>query len=128
MTGETTDPTKYGKVTVINFWGTWCGPCVAELPHFNSLAEEYGQRISVVAIHTDNMFDTAPAFVAEKYADSPIIFAKDEASELYHTYLECGDAYPVTFVLNSNGVITDKFISSVTEEDLRAAIEKALGE
>ena len=128
LKGEKTDPTKYGKVTVINFWGVWCGPCVAELPHFNSLAKEYGDRITVVAIHTDNMFDGAPAFVAEKYSDSPIVFAKDEATELYHTYLECGDAYPVTFVLDSKGVISSKFVSSVTEEELRAAIEKALKE
>jgi thiol-disulfide isomerase/thioredoxin len=37
-TGETLDPTKTGKVTIINFWGTWCTPCVNELPYFDQIA------------------------------------------------------------------------------------------
>jgi len=127
LTGEKLDPTKSEKVTVINFWGTWCGPCVAELPHFNGLAKEYGDDITVVAIHSDNGFAAAPSFVAKNYGDSPMVFAKDVAGEVYHTdYLMCGDAYPVTFVLDSRGVITSKFVSSVTEDELRAAIDDAL--
>ena len=129
LKAEKIDPTKYGKVTVVNFWGTWCGPCVAELPHFNSLAGEYGEEIAVIAIHSDTGFDTAPSFVSKNYGDSPMIFAKDDKNEVYHTdYLQCGDAYPVTFVLDSRGVISSKFVSSVTEKDLRDAIDKALKE
>ncbi len=50
---ETADPTASGKITVINFWGTWCTPCVAELPYFDQIAREYPDQVAVYAIHTD---------------------------------------------------------------------------
>lgn len=52
-----------GQVTVINFWATWCAPCVAELPHFERLQREYGDRVSVVAIHSNLVTEDVQAFL-----------------------------------------------------------------
>ena len=46
ITSETFDPTSTGKITVINFWGTWCGPCVKELPDFDKIAKEFDVEIA----------------------------------------------------------------------------------
>ncbi len=126
LTGTTVDPTKNGKVTVVNFWGTWCTPCVAELPHFDSVASEYGDSVAVIAVHTDGLFDTAAAFVGQYYSDSKIIFAKDSMGEGYYSLLGGRDAYPYTVIFNAKGEITDKFVGSVTHEALKAAVDKAL--
>ena len=123
-TEETIDPTKTGKTTVINFWGTWCGPCVAELPHFNELAENY-EDVTVIAIHSAMERETAPDFIKETYPETKIIFAQDEPDDTYgefYNLLGGIGSFPFTIVLDENGVITATFPSSVTYEDLVKAV------
>ena len=114
-----------GKVTVINFWGTWCGPCIKELPHFEQVAKDYEGRVTVIALHTDYGHDQAPAYIAANFPDSAMLFGLDKG-EQYFTAFDTGGAYPSTIVVNVDGVITAKFISDVSHEELVAAVEDAL--
>ena len=126
ITEETVDPTKTGKITVINFWGTWCGGCVAELPYFDQIATDYAEDVRVVAVHTNMIADTAPAFIGEHYPDSRIIFAKDEGEPLkeeYYTALGGRDSYPYTVVVDEAGIILKVFHASVHYEDLQEIVE-----
>ena len=123
VSGDVIDPTKTGKITVINFWGTWCGPCVAELPHFDELAKEHD--VTVIAIHSALSRETAPDFVKNTYPDSKIIFAQDVDNDMngeFYDLLGGIGAFPYTVVLDERGVIIAKFPSSVTYEDLEKAI------
>ena len=132
---ETLDPTKTNKVTVINFWYTACGPCVAELPFFDAVAKKYGDDVMVVAVH-GMLPQTAPAYIAEHYPDSPIVFVSDfipdgGTSEMertgYYTMLGgVNNAYPRTTIIDENGVITHVFPNSVTHEQLENAVKEAL--
>ena len=56
-----------GKITIINFWGTWCGPCVAELPHFDDIASEYADSVTVLAVHSNRLSATATAYINQNY-------------------------------------------------------------
>ena len=129
---EAVDPTATGKITIINFWGTWCGPCKAELPYFDQIASEYADTVTVVAVHTQMIADTAPAYIAENYANSKIIFASDYATDemgLYGGYyLALGgrDAYPYTVIIDENGIIIANFVSSVEYKELKEVIENQL--
>lgn len=114
-----------GKVTVINFWGTWCGPCVAELPHFNEVAKQYADSVTVLALHTNYGHEKAGAYIAENYPDSPIIFALDK-DEAYYATLGGKDTYPMTVVVDANGVIVARVMNPMTHEELIAAVEDAL--
>ncbi len=127
--GETIDPTATGKVTVINFWGTWCTPCVAELPYFEQVAKEYGDEVTVIAVHSALSSETAPNYIAQYYPDSPLVFSWDSGEGFngdYYTALGGRGAYPYTIVLDETGVITEVFVSSLTYEELKAAIENAM--
>ena len=124
---ETVDPTASGKITVINFWGTWCGPCVAELPYFNQIAQTYGDKVDVIAIHTDLLSEDAPGFIAETYPDSPIIFAKDDAETTYYLALGGLGNYPHTVIIDEHGIVLAKFTKSLHYEDLESVILEALG-
>ncbi len=130
--GTTIDPTQTGKVTVINFWGTWCTPCVNELPYFDQIAREYADTVTVVAIHSSLSSNTAAGYVEQYYADSPILFAKDYPLDEtgltsgYYTSLGGRGTYPYTVVLDENGIIQTIFVSSLTYEELKTAVDTVL--
>jgi len=126
---ETVDPTATGKIAIINFWGTWCTPCVNELPYFDQIATEYADTVSVFAVHTNMISETAPAYIASYYPDSLITFARDyslEGAEGYYTTLGGRGTYPYTVILDETGTITQIFVSSLTYDDLKQAVEAIL--
>ena len=129
LTGETLDPTTTGKITVINFWGTWCAPCVNELPYFHQLAENYPDTVTVVAVHTHSIYETAPEFISTYYPDTNMLFAKDYPVDDiglvggYYTTLGGRGTFPYTVILDENGVILATFVSALEYEDLAQVVE-----
>lgn len=130
-TGTTIGPSNMGRLTIINFWGTWCGECIAELPYFDQIANEYKDTVAVIAVHTHVSFDEAVGYVNSHYNDSSIIFAKDTpvdmddifSDELYFKALGGKDSYPVTIVLDERGVIIASISRSTTYNELKEIIE-----
>ncbi len=124
-----------GKITIINFWGTWCGPCVAELPHFDQIASEYADSVTVLAVHSNRLSATATAYINQNYPNSNIVFGKDFPNEsgkmvdpeVYYTLLGgANNSYPMTVIVDQNGIIAAHYIGSITHEELVADIEKLL--
>ena len=126
ITADLADPTETGKITIINFWGTWCTPCVNELPYFHQIATDYADSVAVFAIHTNMVSETAPAYIADHYPDSLITFARDGEAEAYYTALGGRGTYPYTVVLDRNGTIVKVFWESLHYEDLQAVVEEHL--
>ncbi len=130
VSDKTINPTKTGKITIINFWGTWCTPCVKELPYFDQIASEYQDEITVVAIHSSLSKETSPEFVKTHYPDSDLVFANDipDENDMYNGkyFLNLGgsDTYPYTVVIDQNGVIQEIFVKALHYEDLKGAVEK----
>ncbi len=125
---QTVNPASIGKITLINFWGTWCGPCVQELPYFDRIATEYRDKVAVIAVHSYMAADTAPEFVKTYYPDSPIQFACDLENAAYYSLLGGRGSYPYTLVLDENGVIAKVYVGSLTYEELKEDVEALLGE
>ena len=128
--GENTiNPTKTGKITVINFWGTWCTPCVSELPDFDKIATDYKDTVTVIAVHSSTGRETSADYVKAYYPDSEIIFANDIPDEndtfngIYYLNLGGSNAYPYTVIIDENGIITHIFEDSLHYDDLKEAIE-----
>lgn len=126
---ETTiDPTATGKITIVNFWGTWCTPCINELPYFDRIASEYEEEVAVIAIHSSLSSDTASDFISMHYPKSNIIFARDDAADTtglngaYYSALGGRGSYPYTVVLDEKGVILEVFLSSVSYNDLHQIV------
>ena len=123
-----------GKITVINFWGTWCGGCIEELPYFDTIATEYKDTVTVVAVHTHRDFNTASDYVNTHYKDSDMIFVKDTsldendefADETYFKMLGGGDSYPITIILDENGVIIASIKASMNYNSLKDIIDTEL--
>ena len=129
---ETIDPTATGRITIVNFWGTWCTPCVNELPYFDQIATDYADSVTVIAIHTHTVIDTAPAYISSHYPDSSIVFAKDYPIDEvglvggYYSSLGGRGTFPYTVVLDESGIIREIFVEALEYEDLQQAVENCL--
>ena len=118
-----------GKVVVLNFWYTTCGPCVEELPHFYETAKEYGDSLTVLALHIPMAGVDASGWIANdsghpEWNDGTMLICWDDGmacQELFNI-----QACPTTVVINGEGVITDIFIGSLKHDELIAAVEKAI--
>jgi thiol-disulfide isomerase/thioredoxin len=114
-----------GKITVINFWGTWCTPCVNELPHFEAIAAQYKDTVTVVALHSDYASETAESFIDQKYPEHAMLFGID-TGETYYSMLGGKGMYPMTLVVDENGVIIYSQSGAMTYEQLKNIIDSAL--
>ncbi len=120
------------RVVVMNFWGTWCGPCIEELPHFDRVATQYADNVRVVAIHSVYRADTAADWVAAHYSTSAIRFVADTAAttatgDAYAALGGVGD-YPMTLIVSSDGRIAYTHRGSLQEAELIDALERVLSQ
>jgi thiol-disulfide isomerase/thioredoxin len=91
-----------GKVVLINFWATWCGPCRTEMPYFQQLADTYkDQGFTVLAINNREAADVMQPFIDQLKLTFPIGLDKDgRINTLY-----MARQYPTTYVIGRDGTI-----------------------
>ena len=114
-----------GRVTVLNLWATWCGPCVKELPAFDRLQQERPDTVSVLAIHSDLVTEDVEAWLADY--DYSLAFAVDETGSVISA-LGGTAALPQTIILDASGRVTYNQVGSMTYEKLAALAAEAAGE
>ncbi len=101
MSGKQISFTEYqGKVVFINFWATWCPPCIAEMPDINSLYSETKDQIQFVMISLDQDERKAREFIQRKNFKFPVYFLRSTLPPVYDTH-----SIPTTYVLDTNGVV-----------------------
>lgn len=88
------------KVVFINFWATWCPPCVAEMPDIHSLYKEKGDEIAFVMISLDQDEKKAHDFIVKKEFDFPVYFLRSTLPSSYDTH-----SIPTTYVIGKDGLI-----------------------
>lgn len=123
---------KRGRVTIVNFWATWCGGCVEELPYFNELSQKRTEW-NVVAIHGDDRGGTtAKDWIARKYPDWTLAFAQDEIkNNVCLTFAAFGGTqdWPLTVIIDEEGkVIYNSSYGFKSCEDLESTVLRALEE
>ncbi len=115
-----------GKVVVINLWGTFCGPCVKELPHFVDFYHEHEGDVVVLAVHPHYTSEELEPYLADKGWDIP--FVHDDADETIFKIVNGSLALPQTIVLNKKGEVVYNKVGSVTPEVLEELFKQASAE
>ncbi|MEI8199311.1 MAG: TlpA disulfide reductase family protein [Eubacteriales bacterium] len=118
-----------GKIVILNFWASWCGPCQSEMPGFQKMQDaltELGDKADTVFL-TVNLADgyhetrdTAQAFLDEKGYTFPVVFDKGDVAAKYMI-----TGIPSTFVIDKNGIIVQTFLGATDEKTLEKALESA---
>jgi cytochrome c biogenesis protein CcmG/thiol:disulfide interchange protein DsbE len=114
-----------GKVVVINFWGSWCGPCRTEAPMLQRTYEDFvarGAPVEFVGIAVKDIESDALEFMDEFGITYPNVM--DIGARLENEYRTQG--VPETFVVGPDGEIVRFFYATPRESDLRQTIEGAL--
>ena len=117
-----------GKVTIVNFWYIFCGSCVKELQtEFPLIKEEYGDQVEILAVHSYEEYNSdIPEFIAQSFPDADFTFCRDTEGEAYFHMLGGSQAWPVTVVLDENGVIVSSIMGSTTYDELKSIIDNII--
>lgn len=111
-----------GKVVVIDFWASWCGPCRETLPHVEKLHREFKDKGLVVLGINDEDIDDARQFVQKNgYTFPSLVDVESVVSEKYGV-----SSIPQTLIIDRDGKIFAHFYGSGEEENLREAVKVAL--
>ena len=114
-----------GKVVLLNFWATWCGPCGIEIPWFVEFEQQYkAQGFAVLGVSMDEEgWQAVKPFMAEHKINYRILLGNDSVSQLYGGL----DALPTTFVIDRDGnVAFPPHIGLISKNDYVNEIQSLL--
>ena len=122
--------TLRGQITVVNFWATWCAPCVEEMPALSALYQQIQQasgaprpRVEFIGVAIDRA-DQVAEFARRSPVSYPLVVAGAAGSELGRALGNEAGALPFTAVIDSNGRVVERTLGIVNLEKLRTLLNR----
>lgn len=116
------------KVVILNFWATWCSPCVGEMPAFQRLYEEYGDTLAVLAVNCMEDKESVDKFASDNGYTFPIAY--DEEGDICRKYPS--DGIPYTVIIGTDGKVAKLYVGAADAEsqykEYKSAIDAVMGE
>jgi thiol-disulfide isomerase/thioredoxin len=114
-----------GKVILLNFWATWCGPCKIETPWFVDLQDRYGKEgLQVVGISLDDPLELLKPYAAQYKMNYPVLQGRghDEVMSAYGFIT----SLPTTFIISREGKLCAKHIGATKREGYESQVKGLL--
>jgi thiol-disulfide isomerase/thioredoxin len=109
-----------GRPVLINFWATWCAPCVLEMPTIEKYYDQYSQQFSVLAVNNDEPAGEVANFVQEMGLSFDILL--DPGAKVQNLYRLRG--YPTSIVVDAEGILRVQHIGPLSERQLEGYLSK----
>ncbi len=111
-----------GKVVLLNFWATWCGPCRAEVPDLVALQDRYSGRLQIIGLNVDDEEADIKQYVEETGINYPVAMTSNDVRVQFGGI----PALPTSFVLDTEGRVVQKHVGlwnpAVYETEIRALL------
>ncbi|HEX7713716.1 MAG TPA: TlpA disulfide reductase family protein [Bacillota bacterium] len=113
------------RITLVNFWATWCPPCRAEIPELVKFYGEYKTKgVALLAVNLQESPEAVKAFAGKNGMRFPVLLdSSGKVAQVYQVY-----AIPTTFILDRHGVIRDLIQGSINLATLQTKVGKLLAE
>ena len=112
-----------GKVLVVNFWASWCAPCVREMPALSGLARQYaGKGVTFVGIGVDSQ-KNIQTFLQKIPVDYPVYVSGFGGADIARRFGTTAGGLPFTVVIDANGAVRSTKLGEVTPAELRRALD-----
>ncbi len=112
-----------GRPLVVNFWATWCPPCVEEMPELSSFFDKYKSKgVQLLGIAVDSPSNVRE-FLEERVFSYPLVVAGANGSELASRLGSRIDAFPYTVLIAPNGQVVEQKMGRIYEEELIKWVE-----
>ncbi len=113
-----------GKPVVLNFWASWCGYCVEEMPDFEEYYKIYGDDINFVMLNTLSGGETISSgknFISKSKYSFPVYFDEDGLATYY--YIGAGGGIPQTYFIDAKGNLVARWGGMITPDLLKQGID-----
>jgi thiol-disulfide isomerase/thioredoxin len=112
-----------GKVVLLNFWATWCGPCKEEIPSFVELYDRYKEKgLVIVGVSIDDEPETLRSFAQEWHMRYPIVMLQPDVEDSYGPFY----GIPTSYLLARDGSICTKHIGPASKTQFEREIKSLL--
>lgn len=110
-----------GKPVFVNFWATWCPPCVKEMPDIQKMYEKYGDKIQFVTINIDANKKEIKAFMDKHGFTMPVMMDSDGSASAAYSL----QAIPVSYIIDSEGNLLNQHLGAMNYSELENFITSA---
>lgn len=112
-----------GRVLVVNFWASWCAPCVREMPTLSGLARQYADKgVQFVGIGVDSL-KNVQSFLQKVPVDYPIFVSGFGGADIVRRFGDAAGGLPFTVVIDANGTVRSTKLGEITPAELHRALD-----